>query len=56
MMRDPAIRHKTIYDISYELYDIPYELHDIPYRPRPAILYPRRQEAVSLTDLILFLN
>ena len=49
MMRDSAIRHKTLYDISYELYEIPYELYEIPYelyeipyRPRPAILYPRR--------------
>ena len=56
MMRGLAIGTSTLYDIPYELYDISYELYDIPYGPRPAIPYPRREEAVRFTDLSLFLN
>ena len=58
MMRDPAIstRQHTRFRMNYTRFRMNYTRYEIPYRPRPAILHPRRQEAVSLTNLILFLN
>ena len=56
MMRDPAIstRQHTIFRMNYTISRMNYTIFRID--PRPAILHPRRQEVVSLTNLILFLN
>ena len=56
MMRDPAIstRQHTRFRMNYTTFRMNYTTFRID--PRPAILHPRRQEAVSLTNLILFLD